>query len=99
MITFTRVRQSEDPETGTMTPVTTTITGSAIQVKGIPARYTALGLVLTTMPTLLFTPTTYGETPEPGDTVSWVGKTYTVKDVDPVAPDGITIIARIIIGR
>lgn len=102
MITFTRTTQTYDAATDTMTPVTTTVTGEAVRVKGDPQRYQALGLRLDTMPTLLFTPTTYGEVPEPGDTVVWPltgGDTYTVKDVDPVAPDGVVILARVVIAR
>lgn len=102
MITFTRTTQTPDPATGIPTPAQTTITGSAIQVRGRPQRYMALGLNLTTMPTLVFTPTTYGEVPEPGDVVTWPatnGKVYSVKDVDPIAPDGVVIVARVVIGR
>lgn len=82
---------------------TSTITGSAIQVRGDSARYRDLGLVLSTMPTLLVTPSAYplkANTDEfvlPGDTVEWNDQTLTVKDVDPVAPDGYVIVARIIV--
>lgn len=105
MVTFTR----EDPGTynasaGTWSGAsTTTITGSAVQVKGNAQRYADLGLVLATMPTLFFTPTDYalaaGGTSFvlPGDTVSWCGTTYTVRDVDPIAPDGYVIAARIVV--
>lgn len=85
--------------------VVTTITGSAYQARGNPARYMALGLVLSTMPTLLFTPTAYGlraNSPEfvlPGDTVLWATQVFTVRDVDPVAPDGVVIMARIVVGK
>ena len=70
-------------------------------MRGDPLRYQALGLSLTENPTLVFTPTTYGETPQPGDSVVWPanGTTYCVEDVDPVAPDGVTILARVVIGR
>lgn len=100
MITFTRTTRTEDPLTGVVTTVITTITGSAIQVHGVPQRYRDMGLVLATMPTLLFTPTTYGERPMPGDTCVWPlgGETFTVKDVDPIAPDGVMIMGRVIIG-
>ena len=103
MISFVRTAPGvHDPATDTWTaPSVTTVTGSAIQVRGDPRRYAALGLVLTTMPTLFFAPTTYGQCPEPGDSVLWPlvnGKTYTVKDVDPIAPDGVVIAARIVVG-
>ncbi len=80
-----------------------TITGSAIQVRGNATRYRDLGLNISAMPTLLFTPTSYPlyanttEFVQPGDTVTWNELVYTVKDVDPVAPDGYVIVARIIV--
>ena len=105
MITFTRTRHTHSPETETLTPVTTTITGNAFQVRANPARYTALGLVLSESPTLLFTPTNYNlkafsdEFVQVGDTTSWNDETFTALDVDPVAPDGLVIMARIVIGK
>lgn len=105
MVTFSRDTPGTfDGTTGLFSsPSTSTITGSAIQVRGNGARYRELGLVLSTMPTLLFTPSAYplrANTDEfvlPGDTVSWNNIDYTVKDVDPVAPDGFVIVARIIV--
>ena len=84
-----------------MTVVETTVVGNAMQVRGDPLRYQALGLSLTENLTLLFTPTTYGQRPEPSDEVTWPtnGTVYHVEDVDPVAPDGVMILARIVIGR
>lgn len=105
MITFTRVTQTQDEATGLLTPVTTTITGEAVQVRGNPQRYAALGLRLDTMPTLLVTPSTYpllahtGAFVLPGDTTEWNGESYTVKDVDPVAPDGRVIVARVVVAK
>jgi hypothetical protein len=99
MITFTRTTQTYNQATGDVVPVVTTVTGSAIQVKGDPQRYQAMGLILATMPTLLFTPTSYGQVPKPGDAVTWSGVDYTVRDVDPLAPDGVVILARVVIGR
>ena len=99
--TFTRKTKTIDPETNVMTVVESTIAGAAVKVKSDVVRFQALGLSLTENLTLLFTPTTYGETPEPGDEVVWPanGTKYHVEDVDAVAPDGVTIIARIAIGR
>ena len=54
-------------------------------------------LFLAIPPTLIFVPTTYGDTVEPGDTVVWANDTYTVRDVEPASPDGVTILARVII--
>ena len=108
MTTFTRQTITPDPTTGIVTPAETTITGSAIQVRGDPQRYRALDLNLSTMPTLFFTPTDYeleANGPDfvmPGDTVPWPSSTspvYTVRDVSPIAPDGVVIAARIVIAR
>jgi len=102
-VTFTRTTATHDPTTGTYTTSGITIPGNAIQVRGNPERYRAAGLVLSTMPTLLWSPTTYGSyVPEPGDTVTWPetgGSAYTVRDVDPIAPDGVLIAARVVIGK
>jgi hypothetical protein len=105
MTTFTRKASTFSASDETFSsPVTSTITGNAIQVRGKADRYRELGLSLSTEPTLFFTPTTYplaangSEFVLPGDTVSWASKTYTVKDVDPIAPDGYVIAARIIVG-
>jgi hypothetical protein len=96
------VTQTYDPLAGTTTSSSSTITGSAIEVRGDVERYKALGLVLSTMPTLFFSPTTYGECPQAGDSVVWPetnGSTYTVRDVARIAPDGVTIAARVVIGK
>lgn len=104
MLTFTRTIQDIDPLTGAPAPIVTTISGEAIVVRGNPQRYRELGLLLSTMPTLLFTPNGYplkAFTPEfvlPGDVTTLNGVVMTVKDVDPVAPDGFVIIARIVVG-
>src|SRR5258708_5302724 len=107
MVTFTRttpgIFNAADGTFGAST--TTTITGDAIQVRGNPDRYDALNLVLGSMPTLFFTPTLYdlragsSDFVLPGDSVQWNLLTYIVKDIDPIAPDGIIIAARIIISR
>lgn len=100
-ITLTRTTQTLDEDTGLVTPVTSTIVGAAVKVRGDVARYRELGLVLQTMPTLFFTPNTYGDTPQVGDTLEWpeVGDIYTVRDVETIAPDGVTIAARLVIGK
>jgi hypothetical protein len=106
-VTFTRNSSGTyTASTGTWSGASTSsVTGSAIQVRGKELRYRELGLSLAHNHTLLFTPSAYplrANTDEfvmPGDTVSWTGNTYVVKDVDPVAPDGYVIVARIIVGQ
>jgi len=98
-VVFTRtVPGTYDPATDTFTsPTETTVTGSAIQVRGDPETYRALSLIQSEAPTLFWTPATYGEAPEPGDTVVWASKTYTVRDVAKIQPDGVCIAARVIV--
>lgn len=105
MLTFTRATQGHDPETGQVTPTTSTITGEGIVVRGDAQRYKALGLVESVAPCILFTPSSYplkaftDEFVQPGDTVDLLGTTYTVRDVQPTALDGYVIVARIIVSR
>ncbi len=99
--TFTRKTQTYNPENGVMTTTESTVAGAAFRVRSDPERFVALGLNITENPTLFFTPTDYGGTPQPGDEVTWPanGTVYHVKDVDPIAPDGVVIAARVVIGK
>ena len=107
MTTFSRETVIINSATDAPSSVTSTIAGGAIQVRGTPATYARLGLTESQAPTLLFTPGTYGllawtdEFVRPGDTVEWPdgGTTFTVRDVAPLAPDGIVIFARIVVSR
>lgn len=96
---FSRVAQTVNAATDRRTRSTTTISGSAIQVKGDPNRYRQLSLIESQAPSLLFAPDTYGDLPKEGDTVTWAGVGYTAKDVTPIALDGVVIAARIVIAR
>lgn len=96
-VTFSRTTQTYTPTTGTMTSATTTVVGNAVRVRGDAEVYKSLGLIQSEAPTLFFTPTTYGQCPQPGDTVNWSSTTYTVRDVNPIAPDGTVIAARVVI--
>lgn len=100
-VTFTKVVPGEyDAATDTWTDDDDqTVSGYAIRVKGDPETYQSLGLVEHEAPTLLFAPTTYGDLPALGATVAWGGEAYTVKNVDPLAPDGTAIIARVVVQR
>ena len=107
MTTFTRTLPGVyDKATDSWgTPVVTTITGSAIQVRGDPIKYQALSLIESEAPTLLFTPDLYtlrsftDDFVKPGDVTTWNGKPFTVRDVSAVAPDGIVIVSRIIVAN
>lgn len=98
MVTFTRASQgSYDASTDAATYTTTTITGTAVRIPGQAHRYAQLGLVESNAPTLIFIPTYYGQTPEPGDVVTWQSQNYTVRDVQPWGPDGVTLGASVVI--
>lgn len=104
MITFTRTSYpSHDAASDAPgAPTLVTITGSAIQVRGRRDTYRALELIQSRAPSLLFAPTTYGQLPQPGDVVTWPavgGSQYTVRDVEPIAPDGVAIMARVVIAQ
>lgn len=91
-VTFTRYAQgSYNPATDTSALTTSTITGTAVRIPGNPHRYAQLGLVESKAPTLVFIPLYYGQTPEPGDIVTWESQDYTVRDVQAWGPDGVTL--------
>lgn len=75
------------------------IPGFAIRKKGDLEQYAALGLDPTESPTLFWVPETYGHVPALGMACTFGGKPYTVKAVDPLAPDGVAIAADVIIAR
>jgi len=88
------------PDTDTFASGTTTnVTGAAIQVSARALQYQALGLIPGEAPTLLFAPRTYGQTPPLGASVVWGGSTYTVRNVEPLAPDGTAILCRVVVAR
>ncbi len=96
-VTFTLAVATYNEATDTQTTTNSTVTGAAIQVKGDPNQYERLKLTEYSPATLLFAPDTYGSKPALGSTVPWAGSTQTVKSVDPLSPDGSTIIARVVI--
>lgn len=77
----------------------TPVAGYAVGVRGDLVRYRALGLTVERTATLLFTGSTYGDVPAPGYTTTWGGQGWTVRIVEPFAPDGTAIHARIIMDR
>jgi hypothetical protein len=101
-VTFTQtIPGTYDAATDTWSAASTvTVTGYAIRdTGGDPRRYAALSLVQSEAPRLLFGSDTAGSLPAPLSTVVWGGITYTVRDIEPVAPDGTAIVAYIIVSR
>lgn len=56
-------------------------------------------LIETESPVLLFAPSTPGQLPAEGMLVAWGGHTYSVVSVDPIAPAGKAVIARVVVRR
>ena len=104
---FARFEQGVEAADGTFgTPTQTTVSGEGVLVAGDPQEYEAMGLTLSSGPTVLFTPHAYplraftSEFVLPGDTTEINGVTFTVKAVlKVVAPDGYVVTSRIAIGR
>jgi hypothetical protein len=99
MVAFTLAGQGTyDPSTGVTTPAADlAVLGAAVEKKGSLFAYQALSLVAAKARTLFFVPTTYGELPPLDSVVSWGGVSYTVKNVAPIAPDGVAIAATVIV--
>lgn len=69
------------------TPVTTSCIGHAVEVDGDPQEYRDLELIALNPVTLLFTPTTFGQTPTLGMTGTWGSTVRTVKRIRTISPD------------
>lgn len=84
----------------TSTPITDTVTGYAMRVRGNPVQYAAASLVESEAPTILFAPDVIGTLPRVGAVLTdFGGESYTVAQLFPVAPDGVAILARIMVSR
>lgn len=86
--------QSADTTTA---PATSAVAGHAMEIDGDPELYTALELLTTQSPTLLFVPDTPGQLPGLGWTVFWGGETFTVKNITRLAMNGTPVAARIVV--
>lgn len=84
---------------GASTTTATTVSGAAVGTRGNPRHYAQLGLVEERAITLLFAPDTFGELPELGMVCTWAGEELTVKAIDPIWPDGTTVIARVVVAE
>lgn len=100
-VTFTQTTPGVyDGTTGTWSAdATVTVDGYAMQIAGDPNLYVQLGLIESANPTLSFTPNTPGVLPALGFTVVWGGATLTVKNVNPLAMNGIATKAHIVVSR
>lgn len=97
--TFTKTERVYDGATGVSTVSTTSVTGSAFQKRDDPRRYEQLGLTVSDAITLVFIPTTYGSLPSVGSRTTWGSSPCIVRAVEPLAPDGVTLLAYITMQR
>ena len=91
MVVFTapQVGRVYNEDTGTWTPGTDqTATGYAVQVPDNPEHRLAMGLQLTDPITLRVPADGLALTPSPKMRMTFAGRTYEVKSVEAVAPDG-----------
>lgn len=95
-VTFARGARTHDKATGRMSGTPTTASSYAVRVKGDAKRLAARNLVLKDPITLLVEALHLGTfVPEDPDSMTFAGATYTVKDVDTLAPDGAAITYRV----
>ena len=78
---------------------TMTVSGFALQVKGDPEEYEALKLIEKATLTLLFVAETYGDSPPLGASCEWGEMRYQVEAIRKLAPDGVSILSRVIVSR
>lgn len=84
------------PATDSWTPTASTpVAGYAIQQEPDTDKFGALSLIAATSAILFFVPSTIGQLPALGASCTWGAQTYTVRDLAPVAVDGVAIAATI----
>lgn len=105
LVTFTKTVAGEyDPITDTTSsPTIVTVSGFAIRRRARSQsdmkKYEALKLVESEAPYLFFVPNQYGTLPPSGSTASWNGVNYTIRDIDPLAVDGVAIAAYVVVSK
>lgn len=98
-VTFTLTGQGTyNPATDATTSAPDVIiTGAAFQDEGDLDRYQVLGLIASRARRLFFVPDTLDQVPPLGSIVAWGGASFSVKDVDPLAPTGQAIAATVVV--
>lgn len=100
-IEFTSATPIVDPLTGLSTGVdSAVVSGYAIGLdKGDPKTYERLGLTFSSAPSLFVVCEEYGAVPPNLALCQWGGQRYTVRDVQPFAPDGIVLSATVVVAQ
>jgi hypothetical protein len=103
-VTFTLTTPgAHNPVTETYGPASTVaVSGWAIEVKSDEKEFRLIGfepgeLIQRNPATLLFAPAEYGALPPDNATVTWAGMRRTVRGILPLRPDGVVILARVIV--
>jgi hypothetical protein len=103
-VTFTLTTPGlHDPATDTYGPPTvSSVSGWAIEVKSDEKDFRTLGFepgeIMVRQPaTLLFAPATYGALPALHASVTWAGAARKVLGMLPLRPDGVVIMARVVV--
>lgn len=98
-VTFTIATPSYDAATDTATVTESTAAGQVVRLPGDRKRYEALNLRETDAITLLVALATYGANVTLGSRFTYGGQTWTVRAVDPLQPDGTTILSTVVGAR
>lgn len=100
-MTFTLANPgTHSPTAGTFSSASTsTVAGYGVRSRGDPKVYEALKLTPREAPTIFFVPSTYGQLPALNSKVPFESVTYSVRSIDPIAPDGTAIAARVVISK
>lgn len=98
-VTFSLVSMTLDATTETSTPTTTTVAGYAMETNADLEEYQALEVVPTQAKTLWFVPTTAGEVPPVGSTVSWNSETFATKSVRSLGLVGTAQASRVVVTK
>lgn len=98
-VTFTLSTPSYDAATDTTTVTESTAAGQAVRLPGDRKRYEALNLRETDAITLLVALSTYGANVALGARFTFGAQTWTVRAVDPLQPDGTTIVQTVVGAR
>ena len=96
-VTFTEDQRVYTFETGLSTISQINIEGHAIRTRGNKKLYERLALIERDTVSLLFAGNTFGEFPTTGMRVDWGNVDYITRWIQRIAPDGGTIISKVVV--
>jgi hypothetical protein len=80
-------------------PASRTVRGNAVEEDADPKRYADLNLHANEFRTVFFIPDTPGELPALDSECTWGGRPWTLRAVDPLAPNGTPLGASLVLSR